>query len=336
MSKLIQSTGRKFDQHPLSAAFPPMSKEDLRNLLEDIKVNGQLEPIVVYEGKVLDGWHRYRCMQTLAMPVNYVDLPEPSIPSAFAWARNGARRQMTASQRAGTITRLMKLGWAPLGRPVKAKPATDKAKGAAAKPAPTKVTVKEMAKEAAVSTRTIEQAVQAEKAGLGNKVISGELTAKQAAALAKPATPKPTVAPPNNSAPGAELPEKPVADQEDTDEFGIAAVQKLDAAQLAELAHGDWTLDAAEKVIEHLRERVDALTADSTKAELDKYVSMYHAADHRAWQESDKARRMEKLAGAYYSNLLSISKLIGGKAELERTGSKIVTMVRKLVAKVAP
>jgi hypothetical protein len=49
----------RLTQHPLSAAFPAMSADDFAALVEDIKVNGQREPVIVFEGMVLDGWHRY-------------------------------------------------------------------------------------------------------------------------------------------------------------------------------------------------------------------------------------------------------------------------------------
>ena len=47
----------KHQQHPLSAAFPAMSTDDLQALIEDIEVNGQREPIVLFEGLVIDGGH---------------------------------------------------------------------------------------------------------------------------------------------------------------------------------------------------------------------------------------------------------------------------------------
>ena len=49
----------KFEQHPLSAAFPAMPEVDLEALAEDIKAHGQREPGLLHEGMVLDGWHRY-------------------------------------------------------------------------------------------------------------------------------------------------------------------------------------------------------------------------------------------------------------------------------------
>lgn len=56
---------KKFEQHPLSAAFPGMSPEVFKELIDDIDQNGVREKIVVFEGKILDGWHRYSACQEL-------------------------------------------------------------------------------------------------------------------------------------------------------------------------------------------------------------------------------------------------------------------------------
>jgi hypothetical protein len=327
MKDVIKTTSRKFDQHPLSAAFPPMSKEDLKALREDIKINRQIEPIVIFEGKVLDGWNRYCCTQTLGVEVAFVEFPTENADAArYVWSKNGMRRQMSPSQRAATIVRLTSLGWAGQGRPSKKVKVT---------------TSEDMAKEAHVGKRTIERARIAEKAGLGDKVIDGTMTAEQAAAAAKPPrkrTPDTT----GNTATVAGFPEndkenqqvasappaQPAADTaggDVTEEDALAGVRGLTDAQLAELVHGDWNLDAAEKQIERQKEEIAALQTDDTKRELAKYVDMYHAADQRAWQESDKARRCEKLAASYYHNLLALARYCGSK---ERTGSKIVTLVK--------
>ena len=41
--------------HPLAALFPPIPEEELAELGRDIALHGQLEPIVLYQGKILDG-----------------------------------------------------------------------------------------------------------------------------------------------------------------------------------------------------------------------------------------------------------------------------------------
>ncbi len=42
----------KLEIHPLAADFPPMSEEALAELADDIKANGQLEPIAAVPSKL--------------------------------------------------------------------------------------------------------------------------------------------------------------------------------------------------------------------------------------------------------------------------------------------
>ena len=55
----------KYTQHPLSASWSAMDEEAFKALIDDIDANGVRNPIVLYEGKILDGWHRYRACAEL-------------------------------------------------------------------------------------------------------------------------------------------------------------------------------------------------------------------------------------------------------------------------------
>ena len=50
---------QKLERHPLSAAWPAVEKEVSADLLKSIETHGIREPIMIYEGRILDGWHRY-------------------------------------------------------------------------------------------------------------------------------------------------------------------------------------------------------------------------------------------------------------------------------------
>jgi ParB-like chromosome segregation protein Spo0J len=52
----------KLEPHPFSKLFPPISGDDFNALVTDIKANGLLQPIVMYQGKILDGNNRYRAI----------------------------------------------------------------------------------------------------------------------------------------------------------------------------------------------------------------------------------------------------------------------------------
>jgi hypothetical protein len=160
-------------QHPLSAAFPSMSTADQDALTDDIKANGQRDPITIFDGQVLDGWHRYQACLVLEIEPITVELSADVDPVKFVISRNMHRRHLTGSQRADAVVACSE--WAQTGRPEKGEPGS-----------PLKATVPEMAATAEVSERTIQHAKAARSAGLGDKVRSGELTAKAAARLAKP------------------------------------------------------------------------------------------------------------------------------------------------------
>jgi hypothetical protein len=51
---------RALTPHPLADMFPLIDGEDFQSLVEDIAANGIRVPIMLYEGKVLDGRNRLR------------------------------------------------------------------------------------------------------------------------------------------------------------------------------------------------------------------------------------------------------------------------------------
>lgn len=164
-------------QHPLSAAFPAMNAEDFAALVEDIRVNGQREPVIVHEGAVLDGWHRYQACIQLGIVVERFTFAVGKDPVAFVLSQNLHRRHLSASQRAAAVVACTE--WAPAHRPNKVEPSSTLSKNA------------ELAKAAGVTPRTITDAKVAHKAGLTDAVKSGALTAKEAAQVARGVPEKP-------------------------------------------------------------------------------------------------------------------------------------------------
>ena len=81
-------------------------------LVADIRKNGQREPIVLYQGKILDGRNRYNaCLVAgvgLKISKHEDDCPFIGDPAAYVISKNIHRRHLTAEQRRDLIARLLK------------------------------------------------------------------------------------------------------------------------------------------------------------------------------------------------------------------------------------
>lgn len=187
-------------QHPLSAAFPAMSADEYQALVDSIVSIGVQNPVTLYEGMVIDGWHRYTAAKESSMDCPQIELGDVD-PRDFVLAQNKARRNLTASQRAAAVTSVY--AWHPAGKPCINQRSSNSAPGA-----DLPKTTKQLAAIAGTGTRTIEQAKVAHKAGLTDAVKAGAITVKEAAKIAtgKPEKPaekivKPAVVEPDTQAP---------------------------------------------------------------------------------------------------------------------------------------
>lgn len=97
-------TNEKF--HPLADAFPLIEGPEFDELVKDIADNGLISPIVMYEGKILDGRNRWRACQELKIAHTEKQFTGED-PAAFVWSSNAVRRQLTASQKAMAATKLV-------------------------------------------------------------------------------------------------------------------------------------------------------------------------------------------------------------------------------------
>jgi hypothetical protein len=96
--------------HPLATLMPDLSPEDRELLLKDIRAVGLLEPITLYEGKILDGRSRYSICKAIQYPfkdTDFVSLPAGVDPIAFVFSKNIARRHLTVEQKRGLVRGLV-------------------------------------------------------------------------------------------------------------------------------------------------------------------------------------------------------------------------------------
>ncbi len=85
--------------HRLADLFPPMTTDEMASLVADIKANGLVQPIVTYEGQILDGRHRYQaCLQAGVEPQFTEFRGDDAL--AFVLSANLNRRHLSVAQRA--------------------------------------------------------------------------------------------------------------------------------------------------------------------------------------------------------------------------------------------
>ena len=93
--------------HPFAQIFPQMTGEEWDAFLADVHEHGVRQPIVLYEGKVLDGRHRLQAVQEIAekwgraLSVEFTAFDGTAAEAmALVYSLNMARRHLSVGQRA--------------------------------------------------------------------------------------------------------------------------------------------------------------------------------------------------------------------------------------------
>jgi ParB-like chromosome segregation protein Spo0J len=149
------STERK--PHRFADIFPMLPDDELKELAENIKVRGLQEPIVLYDGQILDGRNRYAACKIAAVtPKMKVFNGTDEEALQFVASHNLHRRHLTASQRAMIAAKIADM---PVGKPAAEKTETtsDK-KTPAKKPAKKKTSISSAAKKLNVSPASVKKA----------------------------------------------------------------------------------------------------------------------------------------------------------------------------------
>lgn len=86
--------------HELANLIPVMSQEQYKQLKDDIGENGLLEPITIYDGKILDGRHRYRAVEELGITPKFTEFTgDYTQAKAYVLSLNVHRRHLSYDQR---------------------------------------------------------------------------------------------------------------------------------------------------------------------------------------------------------------------------------------------
>ena len=80
--------------------FPAMLEDDYKRLYNDIKNNGYdtKYPVYIYQGGIIDGWHRYKVCNELGIEPVYIEFQGGEIDAINFVIRTNNRRNLTSSQ----------------------------------------------------------------------------------------------------------------------------------------------------------------------------------------------------------------------------------------------
>lgn len=178
-------------RHPLSSAYPDMQDDEYEKLVKSIDRIGLQNPIVLFEGMIIDGWHRYLACADTHEIIKTIELASDVSPQDYVVSQNENRRHLTQSQLAYAAIKVYEwrkegsnnlpnsAQYAELGEHNKINDLQDKK------------TAAQIAKLAGVSTRTIEQAKQIETNAskeIKKAVANGEISVATAVKKMQPET----------------------------------------------------------------------------------------------------------------------------------------------------
>lgn len=169
----------KFELHPLASLFPRMAGAEFEALKADIKANGLRQPIVTHQGMILDGGNRYAACMDVGVKPMMAEYTGTDLVGYIESANLHRRHLETKSQRVAIAVALHEWVAANVGRPRVALGATLGKNNA------------QIAAQEHVGIRIVIDAKAAEKAGLGQAVRDGAMTAKEAAKVARGTVTKP-------------------------------------------------------------------------------------------------------------------------------------------------
>ena len=102
------------DIHPAAAIFPLMTDAEYEGLRDDISEHGLRDPIVLFEGKILDGRNRLRACEELGLEPRFEEWRNGEDPHLYVVSKNLHRRHLTEGQRAMVAAKIASLA---VGRP---------------------------------------------------------------------------------------------------------------------------------------------------------------------------------------------------------------------------
>ena len=92
------TTAIQYEPHRIASFYPKLKGSEYTALRASIRAVGLLNPITLYEDKILDGTNRYRACLDEGITPSFRQLPEGVDPVDFVIAANETRRHLTREQ----------------------------------------------------------------------------------------------------------------------------------------------------------------------------------------------------------------------------------------------
>lgn len=99
----------EYPVHPAAELFPMMSETEFQAMKEDIRLHGQNDDVLIWNGTLLDGRNRLRACTELGIEPGWAELPKTIDPVSWVLSHNLHRRHLTPGQRAMVAEKLATL-----------------------------------------------------------------------------------------------------------------------------------------------------------------------------------------------------------------------------------
>ena len=191
--------------HPLCLLLPEMDADQYQLLLKSVSERGVRQDVVMLDGMILDGRHRYKAAVELGLPCparEYDPMTDGDSPAQFVMDANVHRRSLTPSQRAQIAVEVLPYFEAEAAKRKgnRKKPEADDPDKSAALRSEKGKAAEKAAKATGATPRMVEAAKAVNKAApeLGEQIKAGKLTVGKAKKIvdAPPPPPPPPEVPP--------------------------------------------------------------------------------------------------------------------------------------------